>query len=519
MTTDILVIGTGISGLTYAIKIALLSPKKRIILICKSSLDEGNTKYAQGGIAVVSNFKKDSYEKHINDTLIAGAGMCNKKVVDFVVKEGGKRLKELIDWGTEFDKKKQNKFDLGREGGHSAQRIVHHKDHSGSEIIRALIEKIKGLKNIKYLENHLLVDLITDHHMISAPKRCYGAYVISITDQKIIKITSKISILSTGGAGQLFEFTTNPKGATGDGLGAAYRAKVQIKNLPYVQFHPTVLYSKVNDDSFLITEAIRGKGAKLKNINGERFMHKYDDRGELASRDIVSRAISSEMKKNGSKYVLLDTTNIKKEIFEKNFPKILETCKSINNNPLKQSIPVVPAAHYFCGGIEVDIYGRTSLNGLYAIGECSYTGLHGSNRLASNSLLESIVFSHRAAKASIDEIDNLKIEKNIYDSIPQWNGKQSISNQELKIIFKLKLQLQKIMSKQVSIFKTYNGLLIAEKKLKKLYEKSLKLYNEKKLTPQLCELRNMVSVSYLLIKQSLEIKSNSGVFFNQDYVK
>ena len=210
MTTDILVIGTGISGLTYAIKIALLSPKKRIILICKSSLDEGNTKYAQGGIAVVSNFKKDSYEKHINDTLIAGAGMCNKKVVDFVVKEGGKRLKELIDWGTEFDKKKQNKFDLGREGGHSAQRIVHHKDHSGSEIIRALIEKIKGLKNIKYLENHLLVDLITDHHMISAPKRCYGAYVISITDQKIIKITSKISILSTGGAGQLFEFTTNP---------------------------------------------------------------------------------------------------------------------------------------------------------------------------------------------------------------------------------------------------------------------------------------------------------------------
>ena len=519
MTTDILVIGTGISGLTYAIKIALLSPNIKIILICKSKLDEGNTKYAQGGIAVVSNFKKDSYEKHINDTLVAGDGMCNKKVVDFVVKEGGKRLKELIDWGIEFDKENKNKLDLGREGGHSAQRIVHHKDHSGSEIIRALIEKIKSLKNIKYLENHLLVDLITDHHIGNVPKRCYGAYVISITDEKIIKITSKISVLSTGGAGQLFEFTTNPKGATGDGLGAAYRAKVQIKNLPYVQFHPTMLYSNVNNDTFLITEAIRGKGAKLKNIYGERFMHKYDSREELASRDIVSRAISSEMKKNDSKYVLLDSTNIKKEIFKKNFPKILETCKSINCNPLKNPIPVVPAAHYFCGGIEVDIYGRTNLNGLYSIGECSYTGLHGSNRLASNSLLESIVFSHRAAKISIKEIENLDIEEKIFNSIPKWNGKQSISNEELKIIFELKLQLQRIMSKEVSIFKTINGLKLAEKKLKNLYEKTLKLYNEKKLTPQLCELRNMVSVSYLLIKQSLEIKFNSGVFFNQDYEK
>jgi len=519
MTTDVLVIGTGISGLTYAIKLALLSPKLKILLLCKKDLTEGNTKYAQGGIAVVSDFKKDSFEKHIEDTLIAGDGMCDKKIVNFVVREGVDRLKELIEWGIEFDKKKPNELDLGREGGHSAQRIVHHKDHSGSEIQRALIEKIKRLKNIQYLENHLLVDLITDHHIGDISKRCYGAYVISIIDEKIIKISSKITLLSTGGAGQLFEFTTNPKGATGDGIGAAYRAKVKIKNLPYVQFHPTALYFKVKGETFLITEAIRGKGAELININGKRFMLDYDSRGELASRDIVARAVSSEMLKTKSKYVFLNTKKIENNIFMKHFPNIFETCKSIGINPLKEPIPIVPAAHYFCGGIEVNQFGYTSLNGLYAVGECSHTGLHGTNRLASNSLLESIVFSHRAAIDTITKIEEMKITQSFFDSIPKWNGKQGISNQELTVVFNLKINLQKIMSKEVSIFKTIQGLLNAEKDLKNLYEQTLKLYQEKKLTPQLCELRNMVSVSYLLIRQSLEIKSNSGVYYNYDYVK
>ncbi len=519
MTTDVLVIGTGISGLSYAIKLASFSSKLKILLICKKDIMEGNTKYAQGGIAVVSNFQNDSFEKHINDTLIAGDGMCNKKVVDFVIREGAERLNELINWGADFDKKKSNELDLIKEGGHSAQRIVHHKDHSGSEIQRALIKKIKSIETIQYLENHLLVDLITDHHLGKSPKKCYGAYVISIHDKEIIKITSKLTVLSTGGAGQLFKFTTNPKGATGDGLGAAYRAKVKIKNLPYVQFHPTALYQKIEKETFLITEAIRGKGAILRNIKGESFMKKYDFRAELAPRDIVSRAISNEMLINNSKYIFLDATKIKNKLFKDNFPMIYKTCIKLNINPNTDFIPVVPAAHYFCGGIEVDEFSNSSLKNLYAIGECSHTGLHGSNRLASNSLLESIVFSHRAAINSIKKIEELTSEQTIFNKIPEWYGNKTISNQEMLIINDLKDRLQKIMSSNVGIFKTTIGLVDAEEKLKVLYDKTLNLYKQKKLTPQLCELRNMVSVSHLLIRQSIEIKSNKGVYFNYDYEK
>ena len=295
MHTDVLVIGTGISGLTYAIKLAEKSPSTTITLISKEGLEEGNTRYAQGGIAVVSDFKRDTFEKHINDTFIAGDCAGNKKVIDFVIREGNERLQELIDWGTQFDLKENNRLALTKEGGHSENRIVHYKDHSGAEIQRALIEKIKAYDSIHFFEHHVLVDLITNHHTGTKDKACYGAYVISSIDKQIIKISAKITVLSTGGLGQLYAFTSNPYGATGDGLGATYRAKVKLNNLPYVQFHPTALYPKVNGETFLITEALRGEGGSLINKLGEPFMEKYHTLKELAPRDVVARSILHEM--------------------------------------------------------------------------------------------------------------------------------------------------------------------------------------------------------------------------------
>ena len=517
MNTDVLVIGSGISGLSYAIKLSKLSPTTKITLICKEDLMEGNTRYAQGGIAAVYNFEKDSFKKHIEDTYIAGDSEGDLDVIDFVVKEGTDRVNELIQWGTAFDTKKTKEFDLVREGGHSENRILHYKDHSGSEIQRALINKVKAIDTIEYLENHILVDLITDHHTKTEHKRCYGAYIISTLDQEIITIASKLTIVTTGGVGQLYEFTTNPRVATGDGLGAAYRAKVKIKNLPYIQFHPTALHPKVNGDTFLITEAVRGSGGVLKNLSGEQFMSNYDPRKELAPRDVVSRAIAQELLSRKENHVLLDATSIEEDKFLSHFPMIHKTCISIGLDPMKEGIPVVPAAHYCCGGIEVDSNGESSLKGLFAIGECSHTGLHGANRLASNSLLEAIVYAHRAAVLSASSLNKPILENSFYNNIPDWNGQEYSSDLKLDKTQKLFSNLQQIMSEKAGIFKTNKGLKEASIELNLLYTETLDLYQKNKLTPQLCELRNMVSVAYLLINQALEIKENKGVFYNNDY--
>ena len=519
MHTDILVIGTGISGLSYAIKLAELSPSTQITLICKDTLNEGNTRYAQGGIAVVSNFKKDSFEKHIEDTWVAGDYQGDKDVIRFVVEEGNDRLQELIDWGTSFDTKNKNNLDLGKEGGHSENRIVHHKDSSGMEIQRALIEKIKSLENIQYLENHFLVDLITDHHSKANYQRCYGAYIISTLDEKIIKITAKLTVLSTGGAGQLYSFTTNPEGATADGLGAAYRAKVLLKNLPYIQFHPTALHPKVENETFLITEAVRGKGGILKDNKGHAFMHNYDPRKDLAPRDIVARAITQEILNSDQEYVFLDTTHFEKGKFKHDFPMIYSTCLSVGIDPEQEGIPVVPAAHYSCGGIQVDAQAKTSLQGLYAIGECSHTGLHGANRLASNSLLESIVYAHRAAMDSVKALNEIDLELTFFNSIPEWNGQEFEADISYKKTQLLIDKLKTIMTEKAGIFKTTKGLDLASKELEDLYHETLHLYNNNKLTAKLCELRNMVSVAYVLINQARQIKENKGVFYNNDYVQ
>ena len=517
MITDILVIGSGISGLCYAIKIGEQKPNLKLNIISKNNLLESNTRYAQGGIAVVSNFQKDSFNKHIEDTMIAGAGKCDREVVKFVVEEGNIRLRELIDWGINFDKNEEE-FHLTKEGGHSEKRIVHNKDRTGLEIQESLIRKIKTFPNIKLLENHTLVDLITDHHTKSKNNRCYGAYVISNSKQEIIRISSKITVLSTGGTGQLFSHTTNSENSTGDGLGAAYRAKVYMKGLPFVQFHPTALYEKIEGNTFLISEAVRGEGGILKNAHGERFMPKYHPQAELAPRDIVARSIANEIRKSGKPYVYLDFKPIDKKILINQFPTILENCKKIDLNPMVDLIPVIPAAHYLCGGIQVNQFGETGLKGLYAVGECSYTGLHGANRLASNSLLESLVFSHRSAIDSLKKINEKLPSESFYKNIPEWKESQYISNEKIAAIGRLKKRLQKIMTTKVGIFKNTRGLLEAEIQLKEIFLDTRNIYNKNKLTLGVCELRNMVSVAYLMIKQSQDLKENVGVFYNHDNV-
>src|SRR5690606_1601000 len=403
MQTDFLVIGSGIAGLTYALKVAQDCPDKTVTILTKPVSDETNTKYAQGGVAGVTDFDKDSFDKHIEDTLIAGDGLCNPGVVEIVVKEGVERIEEIISWGASFDKDAAGEYALGMEGGHSEFRILHHKDITGKELEDTLLEAIAAKSNIRLLNHCFVVDLITQHHLgylitKSTPDiECYGVYILNIKENRIEKILSKITLLASGGNGQVYRTTTNPSIATGDGVAMSYRAKGRIENMEFIQFHPTALYEAgKSGQAFLITEAVRGDGGILRNKSGEAFMEKYDERRDLAPRDIVARAIDSEMKIHGTEHVYLDCTNMDREKFLKHFPNIYEKCLSVNIDPFTQLIPIAPAAHYSCGGIKADEWGRSSIRNLYACGECASTGLHGANRLASNSLLEAMVFAHRA---------------------------------------------------------------------------------------------------------------------------
>lgn len=518
MKTDILVIGTGISGLSYAIKVAENHPEFNLVLISKSDLAETNTRYAQGGIAVVTNHVKDSHEKHIQDTLVAGAGKSNPEVVRFVVEEGQARLDELIRWGTSFDREEQA-LHLAKEGGHSEKRIVHYKDQTGLQIQKSLIKKIKSFDQVTLLENHTLVDMITDHHTRTKTGRCHGAYVISAWKAEVLTIQASITVLSSGGSGELFQHSTNPPSATGDGLGAAYRAKVFIEGLPYVQFHPTALYPKVEGQTFLISEAIRGAGGILRNFKEERFMPFYDSRAELAPRDIVARSIQQEIDKSSENFVWLDVSELSDQELEERFPTIKQNCASLGIQLPYDWIPIVPAAHYFCGGIRVNSTGEADLEGLYAVGECASTGLHGANRLASNSLLESLVFAHRAAQSSVEKLLHWKEIpfKNI--SLPLWQGKGYSPENSNRRVIELKEELQGVMTNNAGIFKTSKQLEAAEESLKNIFNETKVIYENNQLTAETCELRNLVSVAYLMIKQSQNIRKNEGVFYNHDLVQ
>lgn len=517
--TDFLVVGSGIAGLSYALKVAQQFPEKKVLVITKTQADETNTKYAQGGIAGVTDLENDSYEKHIQDTLIAGDGLCNPHTVELVVKEGPDRIQEIINWGAQFDKDAEGDFRLGKEGGHSEFRILHHKDVTGREIERALLEATSRQKNIEIIKHCFVVDILTQHHLgylitkATPDIECFGIYALDLHENQIIKILSRITVFATGGNGQVYRTTTNPRIATGDGIAMVYRAKGRIENMEFIQFHPTALFEPGISPSFLITEAVRGDGGILRNKSGEAFMVRYDERKDLAPRDIVARAIDNEMKKTGTEHVYLDCRHMDQAKFIEHFPNIYEKCKSIGIDVAKQMIPVAPAAHYSCGGIKTDEWGRTSIKNLYACGECASTGLHGANRLASNSLLEALVFGHRCYLDSMKEIEH----SGIREDIPDWNATGTTEPRELILLTQSAKELQLLMSDYVGIVRTNTRLQRAMKRLDLLHEEIESLYETTAVSPQLCEVRNLITTGYLVVKGAQFRKESRGLHFNTDY--
>ncbi len=514
-SVDFLVVGSGIAGLSFALK---ASKHGKVLIVTKANEDESNTKYAQGGVAVVVD-KEDSFDKHIEDTLIAGDGLCDKEVVEIVVKEGPERIQEIIDYGTQFDTNKQGEYDLAREGGHSEHRVLHYKDITGYEIERALLAQIHANPNIEILTHYFAVELITQHHLgtfvdkSTEDIQCYGIYAFNSQSQEVEKILAKITVMASGGAGHIYSNTTNPTIATGDGIAMVYRAKGKVRNMEFIQFHPTALYNPGEYPSFLISEAVRGFGGVLKNRNGEEFMQGYDERGSLAPRDIVARAIDSEMKKSGDEFVYLDIRHRSKEDILSHFPNIYEKCLSIGIDMTRDMIPVTPAAHYMCGGILVDEYGRSSITRLYACGECSSTGLHGANRLASNSLLEATVFAHRIYLAAAEEFKGNEIPADI----PEWDDTDTqLSNEDILVTHNIR-ETQKVMSDYVGIVRSDFRLERALRRLGLLYEETESFYKKTKLSVKLCELRNVIQVAYVVIKGAMLRKESRGLHYTTDY--
>lgn len=518
--TDFLVIGSGIAGLTYALKTAKHFPDRKVLVITKAAADETNTKYAQGGIAVVNDTANDSFKKHIEDTLVAGDGLCNEKVVELVVKEGPERVEEIINWGARFDKEADGDYKRGKEGGHSEFRILHHKDVTGKEMERALLDAVEAQKNIEFIKHCFVIDIITQHHLgylvtkATPDIECFGVYVLNLETNRVEKIISKITLLATGGNGQVYRSTTNPSIASGDGVAMLYRAKGRIENMEFIQFHPTALYEPaVKGQAFLITEAVRGDGGILRNKDGEAFMERYDERKDLAPRDIVARAIDSEMKRTGTEHVWLDCRHFGKESFTEHFPNIYEKCISIGIDITKQMIPVSPAAHYSCGGIKTDEWGRSSIRNLYACGECASTGLHGANRLASNSLLEAMVFAHRCYLDSAEQLSKLSFRADL----PDWNAEGTTEPREMILITQSLKELQLVMSDYVGIVRNNIRLQRAMRRLDLLWEETEQLYETSSISPQLLELRNMITVGYLIVKGASLRKESRGLHFNTDY--
>jgi L-aspartate oxidase len=512
---NFIIIGSGIAGLSFALKAARHGT---VAIVTKRARGESNTSYAQGGVACVTS-AEDSFELHVQDTLVAGAGLCDEKVVRSIVTDGPERIQELVDFGVQFDERELDdgghELDLGREGGHSKRRILHARDVTGREIERALLAAVAREPRIDVLENHMAVDLITLRKLghVSVD-RCLGVYVLEEATGLVHTLRSDRIVLATGGCGKVYLYTTNPAVATGDGVAMAWRAGARTANMEFIQFHPTCLYHP-DAGSFLISEAVRGEGARLLNDKGRRFMEKYDERLELAPRDIVARAIDAEMKRTGAKHVNLDISHQPPEFIRERFPNIYETCLRHGIDITRMPIPVVPAAHYQCGGVQTDENGQCSLPGLFAIGEVACTGLHGANRLASNSLLEAVVLAHRCCDKMVCE--GLASENTWSAELPPWKSGDAQDLDELVVIYHNWDEIRRLMWDYVAIVRTDKRLQRAATRLRNLLAEIQEFYWNFKLTTDLLELRNLATVAALIVDSALLRKESRGLHYNLDY--
>ena len=513
---DYLVIGSGIAGMSFALKVARTG---RVALICKSTLEEANTALAQGGVASVTDLQLDDFDKHIHDTMVAGDWLSDPKAVEKVVREGPSQISQLLQWGVDFDRREDGSFDLHREGGHSEFRILHHADNTGYEIQQSLIRRIRESESIDVFEHHFAIEIITQHHLGKIVTRrtpditCYGAYVLDENTGAVDTFLSRVTLMATGGVGAVYTTTTNPLVATGDGIAMVYRAKGTVRDMEFIQFHPTALFHPGDRPSFLITEAMRGYGAILRNPAGERFMEKYDPRLELAPRDVVARAIDSEMKAGGHDHVYLDVTHKDPGETRHHFPNIYAKCLSLGIDITKDYIPVAPAAHYLCGGIVVDTNAESSISRLYAVGECSCTGLHGGNRLASNSLIEAVVYAEAAARHAIEHAHGYQLR----DDVPLWNDEGTSHPEEMVLITQSAREVGQIMSTYVGIVRSDLRLDRAWNRLDILYEETERLFKQSKVSRAICELRNIINVGYLIMRQAKERKESRGLHYTIDY--
>jgi L-aspartate oxidase len=513
--TDILVLGTGIAGQYFALQASRFA---RVTLVTKDALEESNSRYAQGGIAAVWS-EDDNFDNHVQDTLVAGAGLCQRRAVEQTVRDAPDRVRDLIDYGTLFTEHEPGTYDLHREGGHSHRRILHADDLTGAEIIRALTKSCREDDNIEVLERHVAVELITESWLArrsgdlpSEHDRVFGAYLLDEATGEVKAWRARVVVLATGGAGKVYLYTTNPDVATGDGMAMAYRAGARVANMEFVQFHPTCLYHP-REKSFLITEALRGEGGKLILPSGERFMPRYDERAELAPRDVVARAIDAEIKRLGLDCVYLDMTHLPAAHLEKGFPNIWARLMSLGIDMSRQPIPVVPAAHYFCGGVQTDLDGQTSIANLFAIGEVACTGLHGANRLASNSLLEAIVFGKKAAERIQEVLPQLSPPP----ALPDWDSGDAQQSDELVVIKQTWEEVRRFMWNYVGIVRTHRRLKRAQRRVELVVDEINKYYWDFRITKDLIELRNLTMVAEMVVRCALERRESRGLHYTLDF--